>query len=315
MLPWWALLACTKGPALDEGGGPAPPPTTGEVVRFVALGDAGEGNDPQRRVAAAMARWCQEKADERGPGCHFVAYLGDNFYPEGVTGPDDPQWTRKWADVYQGLGLPFYAILGNHDHGDPPLDRLRAAAQLQGPADLPGWVMPGPWYAFDAGPARVLALDTSAVMMGWTHEEQADWARAELDAAGDRPVVVLAHHAFKSNGQHGNAGEYEGSAWIPYASGGRILDLYTDVLCDRADLVLSGHEHNRQWLQPVCGMELVVLGAGAKNTPLVGRGTPTLFEEDRERGFAWFELTAQGLVGEVVDEHGRLDFRREVTWR
>lgn len=51
MAPWWALLACTRGPPLAGGGVEAPAPTQGEVVRFLALGDAGEGNDPQRRVA------------------------------------------------------------------------------------------------------------------------------------------------------------------------------------------------------------------------------------------------------------------------
>ncbi len=42
-------------------------------LRFVALGDAGEGNDAQYKVAGAMANLCAEK------GCDFAIYLGDNF--------------------------------------------------------------------------------------------------------------------------------------------------------------------------------------------------------------------------------------------
>lgn len=307
------VLACTTGPILDVGGTEAAPPVRGDRVRFLALGDAGEGNIPQYRVALAMRDHCAAKADARGPGCDFVAYLGDNFYPRGVWGPDDPLWDTKWADPYRELGLPFYAILGNHDYGDPPLDRDRARAQLKAAERIDGFTMPAPWYAFDAGPARFVALDTHAVMMGWTADAQAAWAREQLDKVDDRWRIVLAHHPYKSNGQHGNAGEYEGSRYIPYASGRRIQKLYDDTLCGRADLVLSGHEHNRQWLEPVCGMELVVAGSGAKNTRLVGRGSPTLFEEDRERGFVWIELDGDRLRAEVIDEWGRLDFERELV--
>jgi len=306
------LMGCTHGPALLDGGQQAPAPATGPVVRFLALGDAGEGNAPQERVGQAMIAWCAAHTDERGPGCDFVAYLGDNFYPKGVSGPDDPQWRTKWAAPFAGLDLPFYAVLGNHDYGDPPVDRRRARAQLQGPADLPGWVMPGPWYAFDGGPARFVALDTQAVMMGWSHDEQGAFARQQLDAAGERWRVVLAHHPFKSNGQHGNAGDYEGQTWLPFASGKRIQRLYEDDLCGRSDLVLTGHEHNRQWLEPVCGMQIVIAGAGSKVTPRVDRGDPSEFEDDGRRGFLWVELTPEHLRAAFVDEHGETQFEREL---
>ncbi|NOY28370.1 MAG: hypothetical protein GXP62_21135, partial [Oligoflexia bacterium] len=199
------LLSCTTGPAVvpQTVNPTAPSPAAGERVRFIALGDAGEGNDPQRRVAAAIKQLCADKTDATGPGCQFVVYLGDNFYPKGITGPDDPQWITKWSSIYGDLGLPFYAVLGNHDYGNPPFDRDRARAEIAGPApqSSPGssptrstWVMPGPWYAFDAGPARFIVLDTNAVMMGWTALQQRAFATAQIKAAGDRPVVVLTHH-------------------------------------------------------------------------------------------------------------------------
>ncbi|NOY28534.1 MAG: hypothetical protein GXP62_21975 [Oligoflexia bacterium] len=59
-------------------------------------------------------------------------------------------------------------------------------------------------------------------------------------------------------------------------------------------------------------MELVILGSGSKNTHLVDRGQATLFQEDRERGFGWFEITAHHIHGELVDEHGQVDFVRDV---
>ena len=303
-------FACARGPALEQGGPALAVAKEGDLVRFLALGDAGEGNRPQFRVGEAMAAHCLARTDALGPGCDFVAYLGDNFYPVGVGGPEDPQWETKWRAPYAALKLPFYAILGNHDYGDPPFDRDRARAQVVAAAAIEGYELPAPWYSFQAGPAHFLALDTHAVLMGWTDQEQQDFARQTLDAAAGGWRVVLAHHPFKSNGQHGNAGEYEGTGLLPFASGGRVQALYEQALCGRADLVLSGHEHNRQWLAPACGMELVVSGAGSKVTPLVGRGSATLFEDDRTRGFLWVELAPDHLRAEIVDEDGTVAFTR-----
>lgn len=308
------VLACGRGPVLDQGGGAAALAVAGERVRFLAVGDTGMGNSPQRRVAAAMQDHCQARTDENGPGCDFLVLLGDIVYPAGVVGPDDPLWQSRGVGPYEALNLPIYGVLGNHDYGDPPLHRDRAAALVQGPANPQNWIMPGPWYAFDGGPVRFVVLDTTAVMMGWTDDQQADFFLQQSELAAGRPLVLLAHHPLRSNGQHGNAGEYEGSAWIPFASGRRIARLYEDTVCGRAVMFLSGHEHSRQWLEPTCGMELVVLGAGAAATPLVGRGNPTFFEEDTERGFGWFELTVDGFRGEILDEHGDVDFVREGGW-
>ncbi|RME20430.1 MAG: hypothetical protein D6798_20515 [Deltaproteobacteria bacterium] len=306
------VLACAQGAPL-LGGAEAPAVGRGDLVRFIAVGDAGKGNIAQYRVGLAMQRHCAARTDDRGPGCDFVAYLGDNFYENGVAGPDDNYWDTRWADPYRELGLPFYAVLGNHDYGAQPFDRDRARAQVEGAAAHPGFVMPAAWYAFDAGPARVIALDTHAVLMGWTDDEQADWAREQLDAAGDRWRIALTHHPFRSNGHHGSAGAYEGSRWIPFASGGRVRNLYEDILCGRVDLVLSGHDHNRQWLAPVCGLTQVISGAGATTIPLETDEHPARFADDDSPGFAWIELDGDRMRAEFVDEWGHVDFSTEAT--
>ncbi|MCB9780675.1 MAG: metallophosphoesterase [Alphaproteobacteria bacterium] len=314
------LPACSPGEAISDGeplldGGqvaPSPPLAQPERVRFVVMGDTGAGNGPQARNAQAMRDFCAAKADEHGPGCDFMVLPGDLFYYQGVTGPDDPQVGPKYAEPYGDLGFPVYAALGNHEYADPPFDRERARGMLALAAARDELVLPGPWYRFDAGPARFLVLDTHAVLMGWSDAEQQAWLEAQLAEPWGGPTVVVAHHPFLSNGKHGIAGEYEGSSALPYASGKRVRALY-DTLCGRVDLMVGGHDHNRQWLEPHCGIELVVSGAGSKTAPLKGRGAPTLFEEDRERGFAWFELTADQLTGLMVDERGRVDFERTVT--
>jgi tartrate-resistant acid phosphatase type 5 len=86
------------------------------AVRFVALGDAGTGSADQHENAKAIARVCAAK------GCDLALYLGDNFYNNGLTGPYDVQLVSKFEKPYAELDIPFYAILGNHDYGDPPVD-------------------------------------------------------------------------------------------------------------------------------------------------------------------------------------------------
>ena len=41
-----------------------------------------------------------------------------------------------------------------------------------------------------------------------------------------------------------------------------------DYVCGDIDVYFSGHDHNRQWLEPTCGTDFIVSGAGAKTTDL-----------------------------------------------
>ena len=95
----------------------AEPPPPEPVVRFVALGDGGEGNETQYAVAAAMKTVCDSKTDSDGTGCQFALYLGDNFYDEGVENVYDGQFATKFEDPYAEIDFPFYVALGNHDYG------------------------------------------------------------------------------------------------------------------------------------------------------------------------------------------------------
>lgn len=297
---------------------PGSPPTvsvpTGQPdrLRLVAVGDAGEGNATQRRVARAIEGACADRTDASGPGCDLVLYLGDNFYQAGLTSPDDPQGQSKFLDAYGELSVPLWAVLGNHDYGRRALNRDRAAQQLAFAARHDAFGMPARFYRLDAGPATLLALDTNALMLEglWGDSGQRAWVEDALSQTEAPWRVLFGHHPFRSNGQHGNAGTYEGTRLLPVASGRQLDRFFTETMCGQADLYLSAHDHNRQWLEPTCGVELVVSGAGAKHTPLVGRGAPTLFEDDIHHGFVWLELRPEGLSGAFYRDDGSVDFTR-----
>ncbi len=281
-------------------------------VRFVAMGDAGEGNTDQYLVGERIAEVCAAKDDEHGPGCEFVLYLGDNFYDDGVDDVDDSQFESKFELPYAGLDLPFMISLGNHDYGELSVYWWKADYQVEYTDHSEKWTLPDKYYSFEWEHASFFALNTNEILLGWSDAEQQEWLEDELAASSADWNIAFGHHPYKSNGQHGNAGEYEGYSWLPIANGATVQSFMDESFCGKIDLYLCGHDHNRQWLEPECGVELIVSGAGSKTTDLEGRGSPTFFEDDTIEGFVWIELADDTLTGEFWTRDGEVDFTRTV---
>ncbi len=297
----------------DGGSGDGGADTPRNVVRFIAMGDGGEGNADQYAVAATLAEVCAAKADELGPGCDFVLYLGDNFYDDGVDSVDDDQFISKFELPYEVVDLPFYVALGNHDYGELSIYWWKADYQVEYTDVSDKWNMPDKYYSFESEHASFFALNTNEILLGWSDAEQLDWLDDQLDASTSTWNIAYGHHPYLSNGQHGNAGEYEGYEWLPIANGATVEAFMEDGVCGAIDVYLCGHDHNRQWLEPECGTEFIVSGAAAKTTDLEGRGTPTLFEDDSVEGFVWIELADDQLTGEFWTRDGDLEFTRTLT--
>ena len=143
-------------------------------VRVLAFGDFGTGTENQKQVAAAMLGFHKKSAFD------FAITLGDNFYSVGMESPTDPRWKTWWDDLYNPLGIKFYATMGNHDWGsaDSPAAELLYARQSQ------SWQMPSPYYTFTAGPVQFFALDSNEIseaQLMWLKEEL-DKSRAQLEA-------------------------------------------------------------------------------------------------------------------------------------
>lgn len=82
-----------------------------EPYRIAAFGDFGDNNQTlQLKVRNEL--WNEHSKSPFWAGI----FLGDNFYPNGVTDKEDSQFTTKIVDVYNMFDIPFLAILGNHDH-------------------------------------------------------------------------------------------------------------------------------------------------------------------------------------------------------
>ena len=286
-----------------------------QIVRFVALGDGGEGNAAQYAVGAAMKNICDSKTDEDGQGCEFALYLGDNFYNEGVESIDDPQFESKFEAPYADIDFPFYVVLGNHDYGELSLDFFRVPHQVAYTERSSKWNMPNEFYTKNHEHALFIGLDTNAIMVESVLGDsgQDSWLSG-IHATNEATwTIAFGHHPYVSNGRHGNAGSYEGFSFIPIVSGESVKEFFDEHICGMVDVYFSGHDHNRQWLNPTCGTEFIVSGAASKNTDLEGRGTPTFWEDDTTPGFVWIELRDNVMTGEFYNQDAVLEFTRTVT--
>ena len=290
-------------------------PEPDSVVRFIALGDAGEGNIAQYAVADAMEVVCADL------GCDFVLYLGDNFYDTGVSGVDDEQFYTKFESPYEELDLTFYVVMGNHDLGfdGVGLEFWKAPYYVEYSGYSTKWTMPDTYYALQTRNVVLLGLDTTEIFFDLADDQQSwfDNEIAQINKKATDWVIAYGHHPYISNGRHGNAGEYEGIAdWIPglgIPRGDYVKEFFDESVCGKVDLYLSGHDHNRQWLEDTCGTTFVVSGAGAKTTDLEGRGTPTLFEDDTRPGFLWVEIEGLRLTAKFFDQDGKEDYHISYT--
>jgi 3',5'-cyclic AMP phosphodiesterase CpdA len=99
-----------------------------------------------------------------------------------------PAEYARLQELLRPLSVPVYVIPGNHDHRE----HLLAAFGTQGDAPLPGFVQ----YVVDAGPLRLLALDTNVPgrSEGALCEARLAWLEERLAEAPERPTLLLMHH-------------------------------------------------------------------------------------------------------------------------
>ncbi len=324
------------GDTIDGGRGTTPDASPQDVeVRFVAMGDTGSGNSTQYAIGAAVASICEDK------GCDLVVLLGDNFYDSGVDSVTDPLWESYFELPYKDVpdDVPFYAVLGNHDYGGrigPLTDQGGIGNEFDnGPIEVQytdysdKWNMPATFYTLKFGNVGFMMLDTNSIM--WDNTENGDqkaWyadARATLD---DMDWVFGAgHHPYRSNGKHGNAGEYESfefggistSIPFPIMDGAEIKDFFDEFICGTIDMYFSGHDHNRQWVdepEALCGAPMIVSGAGGKFTdlsPPSNDSNNTLYEDDTEGGFAYVVVKGKTLTLQFLDADLNVDFEKTIT--
>ncbi|MEW1642791.1 MULTISPECIES: metallophosphoesterase [unclassified Streptomyces] len=217
---WVAQREAAGAPAdkVIRRGGP-------DTFSFMVIGDTGEGDDPQYAVVPGFLKVSQ--------GTDFAVVASDVIYPVGTA--DD--YETKFFRPYQAYPAPIYAIPGNHDwyeglggfmrvfcddapalpapkaprpltrawwrallwHHPRPSDgeQLDKARQLRSSPDQQA-VQPGPYWAIDAGPVRIIGIDTG--LLGTIDAEQGAWLREV--AQGPTPKILITGSPLYVDGEH-----------------------------------------------------------------------------------------------------------------
>ncbi|MBM3843185.1 MAG: hypothetical protein FJ397_07990 [Verrucomicrobia bacterium] len=250
------------------------------AARVVGFGDFGVGREAQREVARAIADFHAREAFDAG------LTFGDNFYPAGMTSPEDPRWQDQWEKVYGPLRIPFYATLGNHDWvgSDSP------AAQLLYARQSASWKMPALYYTYTVGPVQFFAVDTTVYT-----ERQLAWLRDAIDRSRARWKIVYGHHPISV------AANTNRSAYVEAAR----AKLFP-VLRHRVDAYFCGHHHSLGHMRPEDGVHFYVVGGGGAGLYGVAPELPEAIFATSAFGFAVIEADLSSLRVRFVDSSGRV---------
>lgn len=262
-------------------------------IAFITFGDWGSGTSDQKAVAAAARQYCQTE------NCEFVLALGDNFYETGVHSTKDPKWRRLYRDIYDGLHLPFYAILGNHD------ERGNVQAQIDYSRHDSSWRMPGRFYSVsfpkntDPPIAEIFVINNGDDRF---EPEEKAWLASALAASRARWKILALHKPIISNGHHGD-------------DSADINDELVPVICGKVDLALSGHDHNFGYLRGPwknCPITQLVVGTGGKETRAVNTKDPRVISTGSFFGFGWFSATEKKLQFQMIRVDGSVFY--QTSW-
>ena len=239
-------------------------------LRFAVIGDTGTASRAQVELGRQMAAW-QERV-----GFAFVLLTGDNIY-----GADNAaEMKRKFEDPYAALlakDVKFYASLGNHDN---PNQRFYKLYNMNGER----------YYTFRPKMGvRVFAVDSNYI-----DAKQLAWLEKELQASGSEWKIVYFHHPLYSSGRnHG-----------PALATREVLEPV--LIRHGVSVVLTGHEHFYERIEPQKGILHFISGGGGKLRPGDIRKHPqTAKGFDSDLHFLMIEIDGDDLFFQAVSRTGK----------
>jgi hypothetical protein len=275
------------------------------------VGDAGEAtmeNSPVlRRLRNEVEQWSNTLTRDNSL---VVLFLGDNVYPRGLRDRTDPGWLQDSTHLQAQIEVVSgpngkknraraVFIAGNHDWGHMP--GPPGVARLRNMQDFIERRSPGVYAALlpaagETGPAtidisrhvRLLLIDSAWWLLEADYTAKTKFLQrldSAMAAAGDRSMVIAAHHPWTSGSAHGGLiafWEGIGVKWLMARSGAALQDInslpyrdlreqFTRVFVARGTPLLfaGGHDHA---LQVIKGMSptdpkfIVVSGAASKSS-------------------------------------------------
>jgi hypothetical protein len=291
-----------------------------DTFSFMLLGDTGEGDAPQYAVVPGFLKMSE--------GTRFAVIASDVLYPTGSVNEYGPKFFRP----YQDFDAPIYAVPGNHDWYDglggfmrvfcdapelppdsapslfsrawfrrllwknpdvPDEARLAEAERLR---SRPGQRVrqPGPYWSMDAGPIRIVGIDTGII--GGIDAGQGEWLRRVSE--GPKPKILVTGKPIYVDGEY-HPCSIEG--------GGTVDEIIRDPACNYV-AAIGGDIHNYQHYPVQVGdrtIQYLVSGGGGAFMHATHTIPPVKIGGVTEDDFRCYPLR-----GDCLAFYGRLYGRR-----
>ncbi len=212
-------------------------------LALLLVGAGGTARRAPTLLAVGDIASCSSKGDEqtaalvkRLPGP--IAVLGDIAYETGSSADFAHCFDPSWGPLVPRIR----AALGNHEYGTGTA--AVAISRLRLPRNG--------WYSYSIGAWHVIVLNSNCDEIGGCGRDSQQWLwlRADLATHKNRCTLAYWHHPRFSSGPHGSD--------VAYAP-------FWDLLAHaKADVVLSGHDHDYERFAPKKGIRSFVVGTGGK---------------------------------------------------
>mmetsp|Transcript_35557 Transcript_35557/g.43980 ORF Transcript_35557/g.43980 Transcript_35557/m.43980 type:complete len:343 (-) Transcript_35557:1402-2430(-) len=286
---------------------------------FYFIGDSGEATDALAALGVVL-----HKHVSTGSRPEAVVLLGDNFYPDGVKGIDDPRFRICFEEVFKQPEFhefPWQVILGNHDHG----------GDIQSQIDYSGrssrWKMPAQWYTnrhiiehlemqtsssvlmvyidtwyFDLKEtedfirwSKEMKFESKSLELGISkeyynkREKQLKWLEKTLRTADSDFILVCGHYPVYSDSFHGSSKEM-------------IDTLVPLFLKYGVDAYINGHDHVLQIIEKN-GIPYITSGLSTRNPAKFYSKEDDIEFKAQQHGFAAIKIFQDSLQINMVAAH------------
>lgn len=278
-----------------------------DSLSFIVVGDWGRnGGEHQQAVADQMDVYARKF------NVQFIISTGDNFYEEGVTSTDDPQWKTSFENIYNKPGhqVTWYATLGNHDYRSNP------QAQVEYTGMSHRWKMPARYYTVqrkvdsshnvlfvftDTSPFVRSCYNFAGPNSGITKQDtvaQLSWLQNSLNSSGDSWKIVVGHHPVLSSGSHGSTTA--------------LMEDFKPLFSkSKTDFYLAGHDHMLGYLAAPEDPVHYLISGGGSEAKAVYQNPYSRFAKSSP-GFLVMTLYADKANFYFYNEKGELLFSEQV---
>jgi hypothetical protein len=217
-------LAVIGAAVFHAEAGAAPKP---EVADLIAVGDVASCDRRQDEQVAALVN--------KLPGT--IALLGDAVYVAGT----EEEFTKCFLPAWGRLLPRIRATLGDHEYQSGNAEAAIHVLRLP----------ENGWYTYRLGAWKVIVLNSNCEAVGGCDRDspQWNWLKETLETDPAKCTLAYWHHARFSSG-------------VVHGSDTRLAPFWDLLALDKADLVLSGHEHLYERFGPKKGIRSFVVGTG-----------------------------------------------------